>query len=191
MAAAVESLELKRSTSEEDLGGLDDDIEEILTLTSGGDSPKKFEIAKTCAFMSKFVRVIVEGDADAGKYTAIEVKQVPADTMARVVEYLEHHKGKEPEPLPCPVRSIQMSQIVSDKWDATWIDAFDKKTIFEVILAANYMDIKPLLHLGCAKIATLIKQLSQEDINRIIAEEENYRKEHPEEKADEEKKADN
>merc|ERR1711983_576054 len=71
-----------------------------------------------------------------------------------------------------------MNQIVSDKWDATWIDAFDKKTIFEVILAANYMDIKSLLHLGCAKIATLIKQLDQKEINRIIEEEEKYRREH-------------
>lgn len=71
-----------------------------------------------------------------------------------------------------------MSQIVSDKWDATWIDAFDKKTIFEIILAANYMDIKSLLHLGCAKIATLIKQLDQKEINRIIEEEEKYRREH-------------
>merc|ERR1712173_213905 len=53
------------------------------------------------------------------------------------------------------------------------IDAFDKKTIFEIILAANYMDIKSLLHLGCAKIATLIKQLDQKEINRIIEEEEN------------------
>merc|ERR1712176_1341728 len=89
-----------------------------------------------------------------------------------------HHKGKEPDPLPCPVRSIHMAQIVSDKWDATWIDAFDKKTIFEIILAANYMDIKSLLHLGCAKIATLIKQLDQKEINRIIEEEEKYRREH-------------
>merc|ERR1712241_1192034 len=78
---------------------------------------------------------------------------------------------------PCPVRSIHMAQIVSDKWDATWIDAFDKKTIFEIILAANYMDIKSLLHLGCAKIATLIKQLDQKEINRIIEEEEKYRRE--------------
>merc|ERR1711920_104894 len=86
--------------------------------------------------------------------------------------------GKEPDPLPCPVRSIHMAQIVSDKWDATWIDAFDKKTVFEIVLAANYMDIKSLLHLGSAKIATMIKQLDQKEINRIIEEEEKYRREH-------------
>merc|ERR1712173_269724 len=125
-----------------------------LTLKSGGQQPKTFEINKTDAELSKFVTTILEGDAQA---TSIEIRQVPPETLEHVVAYLQHHKGKEPDPLPCPVRSIHMAQIVSDKWDATWIDAFDKKTIFEIILAANYMDIKSLLHLGCAKIATLIK----------------------------------
>merc|ERR1712151_150216 len=161
---------------EDDVGGLDDE-DEVLTLKSGGQQPKSFEISKKCAELSKFVTTILEGDADA---TSIEIRQVPPETLEHVITYLKHHKGKEPDPLPCPVRSIHMAQIVSDKWDATWIDAFDKKTIFEIILAANYMDIKSLLHLGCAKIATLIKQLDQKEINRIIEEEEKYRREHDE-----------
>eukprot|EP00483_Globobulimina_turgida_P000454 UN00454 len=159
---------------EEDQGGLDEDVE-VLTLKSGGQQPKSFEVSKKCAELSKFVTTILEGDADAA---SIEIRQVPPETLEHVITYLKHHKGKEPDPLPCPVRSIHMQQIVSDKWDATWIDAFDKKTIFEIILAANYMDIKSLLHLGCAKIATLIKQLDQKEINRIIEEEEKYRREH-------------
>ena len=40
-----------------------------------------------------------------------------------------------------------------------------------------FIDIHPLLHLGCAKIATLIKQLDQKEINKIIEEEERYRRE--------------
>merc|ERR1719471_2448671 len=171
-------------------GGLDDTDSEILTLKSGGDSPQSFPISRKAAELSKFVTTILEGDSEA---TTIEVRQVPAQTMERVIEYLQHHKGEEPQALPCPVRSIHMAQIVSDKWDATWIDALDKKSIFEVILAANYMDIKSLLHLGCAKIATLIKQLDQKEINRIIEEEEKYRREHAQGKdgaeAEEEKQA--
>eukprot|EP00483_Globobulimina_turgida_P012121 UN12143 len=175
MAAAPEAKpEVKTDEPEEEEQGLDDEIE-VLTLKSGGQEPKSFEVSKKCAELSKFVTTILEGDSDA---TVIEIRQVPPETLAHVVTYLQHHKGKEPDPLPCPVRSIHMNQIVSDKWDATWIDAFDKKTIFEVILAANYMDIKSLLHLGCAKIATLIKQLDQKEINRIIEEEEKYRREH-------------
>merc|ERR1712244_145265 len=104
-------------------------------------------------------------------------EDVPSDTLQHVALYLAHHKGVEPDPLPCPVRSIHMAQIVSDKWDATWIDEFEKKTIFEIILAANHLGIKSLVHLGSAKIATLIKQLDQKEINRIIEEEERYRRE--------------
>jgi len=178
MAAVDASLDAEKKedpVEEEEQGGLDDDGDDTLSLKSGGQDPKTFEISKGHAELSKFVTTILEGDSEA---TSIEIRQVPAETLSHVVDYLKHHKGKEPDPLPCPVRSIHMSQIVSDKWDATWIDAFDKKTIFEVILAANYMDIKSLLHLGCAKIATLIKQLDQKEINRIIEEEEKYRREH-------------
>jgi len=174
--AALDDKKVDEPQEEEEdgQGGLDDDVE-LLTLKSGGQQPQQFEINKADAELSKFVTTILEGDAQA---TSIEIRQVPPETLKHVVTYLQHHKGKEPDPLPCPVRSIHMAQIVSDKWDATWIDAFDKKTIFEIILAANYMDIKSLLHLGCAKIATLIKQLDQKEINRIIEEEEKYRREH-------------
>jgi len=177
MASADAALdaEKKEDVVDDEQGGLDDDEDDMLTLKSGGQDPQTFEISKGHAELSKFVTTILEGDSEA---TSIEIRQVPAETLSHVVDYLKHHKGKEPDPLPCPVRSIHMSQIVSDKWDAQWIDAFDKKTIFEVILAANYMDIKSLLHLGCAKIATLIKQLDQKEINRIIEEEEKYRREH-------------
>merc|ERR1712087_261542 len=178
-----ETLDNKEDAEEEEVGGLDDD-DETLTLKSGGQQPKSFEISKKSAELSKFVTTILEGDSEA---TSIEIRQVPPETLSHVVDYLQHHAGKAPDALPCPVRSIHMAQIVSDKWDATWIDAFDKKTIFEVILAANYMDIKSLLHLGCAKIATLIKQLDQKEINRIIEEEEKYRREHAQESAEEEK----
>merc|ERR1712087_429672 len=141
-----DTLDNKEDAEEEEVGGLDDD-DETLTLKSGGQQPKSFEISKKSAELSKFVTTILEGDSEA---TSIEVRQVPPETLSHVIDYLKHHKGAEPDALPCPVRLIHMAQIVSDKWDATWIDAFDKKTIFEVILAANYMDIKSLLHLGCA-----------------------------------------
>merc|ERR1712115_771348 len=115
----------KASESNEDVG-LDVDDDETLTLRSGGQQPRSFEISQKSAALSKFVTTILEGDSEA---TSTEVRQVPPETLSHVVDYLKHHAGKVPDALPCPVRSIHMAQIVSDKWDATWIDAFDKKTI--------------------------------------------------------------
>jgi S-phase kinase-associated protein 1 len=161
--------------TEEEAGGLDDDDDSVIKLKSGGEKPETFEINKKYASLSTFVTAILKGDEAAEE---IEVRQVGAETLKHIVDYLNEHKGQEPPPLPCPVRSTSMEQICHNKWDAKFIDNFDKKTIFEIILGANYMDIKPLLHLGCAKIATLIKQLPQKEINRIIEEEQKYRREH-------------
>ncbi len=41
--------------------------------------------------------------------------------------------------------------------------------LYDLILAANYMDIKSLLHLGCAKVASLIKGQPLEKIKEILA----------------------
>jgi hypothetical protein len=37
------------------------------------------------------------------------------------------------------------------------VSQVDQELLFELILAANYMDIKPLLDLSCAKVASMIK----------------------------------
>jgi hypothetical protein len=43
-----------------------------------------------------------------------------------------------------------------------------RQQLYDLILAANYMDIKSLLHLGCAKVASLIKGQPLEKIKEIL-----------------------
>ena len=38
----------------------------------------------------------------------------------------------------------------------------------KIIVASNYLDIKPLLDLGCAQVATMIRQKSPEEIRKIF-----------------------
>ena len=176
-------------------GGLDDDSnnDKKYTLISGQtdkEAKKSFEITATQAKLAKLIQTMIQGDQTA---TEFPLPQVPPKTLENVVEYLEHHNGKKPEEIATPVRSVNMAQVVVDKWDADFIDKFEKKEIFDIILAANYLDINGLLHLGCAKIATLIKQLSQKEINEIIEAEEKYRRENKinENVGDKDKKTDN
>merc|ERR1712173_241490 len=104
--------------------------------------------------------------------------KVQADILELIVSYLKHHKGQVPQEIANPIRSVKMEKIVEDEWDAKFINGLSKKTVFQIILGANYMDIKSLLHLGCAKIATLIKGKSPEEIKKILSEEDDV----PEEK---------
>jgi S-phase kinase-associated protein 1 len=57
-----------------------------------------------------------------------------------------------------------MSEVVQE-WYANYISV-DRETLFELTLAANYMDVKPLLDLCCATTASLIKGKTPEEIRR-------------------------
>merc|ERR1711964_954466 len=100
----------------------------------------------------------------------IEIKKVSGPILNLIVDYLKHHDGKVPAEISKPIRSVKMEKICEDPWDAEYINKQTKKVIFQIILGANYMDIKSLLHLGCAKIAALIKGKSPEKIKKILGD---------------------
>ena len=52
-----------------------------------------------------------------------------------------------------PLKSAKMEEVVSE-WDAAYVDV-EQEMLFELILAANFMDIKSLLDLTCAKVCFL------------------------------------
>lgn len=64
----------------------------------------------------------------------------------QVLEYCEHHRG---DALPTTDAESQdeTRRRTTDisEWDESFITAVDEEMIFEVVLAANYLDIKPLL----------------------------------------------
>ena len=59
-----------------------------------------------------------------------------------------------------------MAQVV-DQWHAEYID-IPQEELFELVMAANYLDIKPLLELSCAKVASQIKNKSVMEIRKYF-----------------------
>ena len=84
---------------------------------------------------------------------------------------MNHHKGVEPPIVEKPLRSKVMKDVCKDPFDADFIDRIgeNRQALYDLILAANYMDIKSLLHLGCAKVASLIKGQPLEKIKDILS----------------------
>jgi len=113
-------------------------------------------------------------------YTAIpnkdgvlRVNRIGRDVFELILDYLNHHDGKTPVEIPKPIRYDTMEKICEDAWDARFVDGLSKRMLFQIILGANLLDCKPLLHLGCAKVATMIKGKSPEEIKQILGKEEN------------------
>ena len=57
---------------------------------------------------------------------------------------------------------------LTDEWSSNFIDKMSMEELVNLTVAANYMGINCLLDLCCAKIASLCKDKSEEDIFKIF-----------------------
>eukprot|EP01084_Bolivina_argentea_P223896 378715_1 len=124
--------------------------ENELIIQSCGTEPKFFVISKQFTSLSELISTMVEGDAEM----KLVKLRLSVDALTPIVEYLEHHKGKQPN---------------FDGWNIKWIASFNMKQTFQMLFAADYLDIKSLLDLCCDNIAKTVKQLDQKSINYIVA----------------------
>lgn len=76
----------------------------------------------------------------------IPLPNVSSSVLKKLLEYLEYHKD---DPLPAAEggesedpRRRRVQEI--SEWDRRYIQV-DQEMLFEIILAANYLEIKPLL----------------------------------------------
>ncbi|KIK50301.1 hypothetical protein GYMLUDRAFT_78536 [Collybiopsis luxurians FD-317 M1] len=96
---------------------------------------------------------------------SIPLPNVASAVLEKVLHFCEHHRG---DPLPVPEEDeTRMRKIVIEDWDYDFISA-NCDIVFEIIMAANYLDIKDLLDLGCKYVASLIKGKSTEQIRELF-----------------------
>ena len=110
-----------------------------------------FEVETKAAFRSITIKNMVE---DTGLDINVPVPMVDSSTLVKVIEYLKYHQRAEEETIP---------EDEQTRWDKDYVKV-DDETLFNTILAANYLDIKPLLDLTCKAVADEIKGKSPEEI---------------------------
>merc|ERR1712179_421176 len=141
----------------------DDDGDEMLTLVSSEADCERIQVEKKIAVMSELIKTMAEGDKEEKE---IPLPNVKGAVLKHVVKYMQHHHNNPPKEIEKPLKSAKMSDVVS-QWDADFVEV-DQDLLFELILAANYMDIKPLLDLTCAKVASMIKDKKPEEIRQTF-----------------------
>nr|6V88_A Chain A, SCF ubiquitin ligase complex protein SKP1a [Dictyostelium discoideum]6V88_B Chain B, SCF ubiquitin ligase complex protein SKP1a [Dictyostelium discoideum] len=105
---------------------------------------KVFEIEKEIACMSVTIKNMIEdiGESDS----PIPLPNVTSTILEKVLDYCRHHHqhpgGSGLDDIP--------------PYDRDFCKV-DQPTLFELILAANYLDIKPLLDVTCKTVANMIR----------------------------------
>ena len=100
-----------------------------------------------------------------------EEKEIPLPNvrtvvLKKVVEFLKHQAATPMKEIEKPLKSADMAEMVQ-AWFADFVDV-EQELLFELILAANYLDIKSLLDLTCAKVASMIKGKTPEQIRKTF-----------------------
>lgn len=84
------------------------------------------------------------------------------DILGKVIEFMEHHAISPMKEIEKPLKSADLSELV-DSWYSDFVN-IEQDTLFDILLAANYMDVHPLLDLCSAKVASMIKGKTAEQI---------------------------
>ncbi|CED82499.1 s-phase kinase-associated protein 1a-like protein [Phaffia rhodozyma] len=127
---------------------------------------EEFLVDKEVAERSIMLKNMLEdvGESDM----AIPLPNVTANVLKKVLEYCEHHRN-DPLPTATDENTDENRRRVADiqDWDAKFISV-DQEMLFEIILAANYLDIKPLLDVGCKTVANMIKGKTPDEIRKLF-----------------------
>jgi len=142
-----------------------------------------FNVDIEVAKMSATVKTMLE---DLGyqedRAETIPLPNVRGEILKLVVQWCIQHKDDPPMPEEDEAREKRTDDI--PQWDQTFLQV-DQPILFDLILAANYLDIKGLLDVCCKTVANMIKGKTPEEIRKNFnikndfspAEEEQIRKE--------------
>uniref|UniRef100_A0A0E0LZ46 SKP1-like protein n=1 Tax=Oryza punctata TaxID=4537 RepID=A0A0E0LZ46_ORYPU len=135
----------------------------ILLISSDGE---KFELPEAAAILSKTLGNMIEDDCATD---GIPLVNVASNILAKVVEYCNKHAATEAG-----------GEEELRKFDAEFVN-IDKNKLFELIMAANFLNVPCLLELTCQHAADLIKDMMPEQVREIFGIEDDFT---PEEEAE-------
>ncbi|KAK6115166.1 hypothetical protein DH2020_034918 [Rehmannia glutinosa] len=135
-------------------------------ITLRSSDGEVFEVEEGVAVESQTIKHMIEDDcAD----NVIPLPNVTGKILSKVIEYCKRH-----------VDAVASATKADDKLSSTAagdddLKAFDadfvkvdQATLFDLILAANYLNIKSLLDLTCQTVADMIKGKTPEEIRKTF-----------------------
>ena len=121
---------------------------------------KEIEITKKDAELSELLKSAIN---DNPKEASFPLNELDEKSGEKIKEYLSHFNGAAPQEIEKPITSNEMKNL-TDEWSANYIDKMSMEELVNLTVAANYMGINSLLDLCCAKVASLCKDKSEEEI---------------------------
>ena len=132
---------------------------------------QEFSMAIELAKISETIKTMLDDlgiDAESEEANEpIPLPNVNGVILKKVVQWCEQHKSDFQTFAQDDEDSSQPRLDDIPDWDIKFFEV-DQAEIFELILAANYLDIKGLLNIGCKVVAKMIQGKSPEEIRKTF-----------------------
>lgn len=151
----------------------------LIKLQPCDDLTMVFEVPREILLLSKTLADMLIDVGGECEYP-IPLSNVNAAVLSKVVIFCTHYLETTPVKTEVETKTETETETDTEKTETPetkvdefteWEKAFcaiDQTELFEVILAANYLDIKPLLDLTCRTVANMIKGKSPEEIRKTF-----------------------
>ena len=123
-----------------------------LVSSNGKEFPVEMDIARKSATIKTMLEDLGLDDCYNGE--PVPLPTVDSDILEKVIEWCTKHKDDATDAFT----NLSTDQL--PVWDEKdfFDEGKDQKMLFDLILAANYLDIKGLLDIGCKVVAKMIKK---------------------------------
>ncbi|XP_010935122.1 SKP1-like protein 1 [Elaeis guineensis] len=138
--------------------------EKKITLKSSDG--EVFEVEEAVAMESQTIKHMIEDDCASN---GIPLPNVTSKILSKVIEYCKRHVdfAAASSRSTADDTSSKPADDELKSWDAEFVKV-DQATLFDLILAANYLNIKGLLDLTCQTVADMIKGKTPEEIRKTF-----------------------
>ena len=166
----------REQTQEEKVLGLDEeDNNKCVTLVSADGC--KGEVLFKYASISGLIKVAAEHDKIEDLYELKEV--MSGQTLKDIIQYMNIRKGipYDYEKIVKPLVKTLMKDILidpktkaPDQEEVDYINSIspDRKRLYDLINASNYMEMQDLLEICCCRLAALTRYKKAEDLKRVF-----------------------
>lgn len=133
------------------------------TIKLKSSDQETFEVPEPVANQSETIRNMIEDIQDVQNHP-VPLPNVKSAILSKVIEYCKYHvEAGERDESEKPKKGEEEVKT----WDQDFIKV-DLNTLYELILAANYLNIKDLLDLCCQTVANMIKGKTPEEIRKLF-----------------------
>lgn len=131
------------------------------------DAPENVVTVSTeAANLSVTIKNMLE-DFGGATDTAIPLHNCSSKIVTKMAEYVEWAVDHPKESKILLKTAQEHNKEPRDPWVKQFLQV-DQATLFELILGANYLDIKSLLNETCGTVADMIKGKTPEEIRRVF-----------------------